>query len=349
MSFDCSGIKAYSGYYKDTGKLLQSASGGGASILSEIILANGGAVFGACYSPDFMTAEYSFVDRPEELHRLKGSKYIPTLKRVMINGEYVPLWPLVAQKLNEGREILFTGLGCDVAALHSYLKANHADSSRLFTVDLICYGPTLPEVHRQYVLSLEAKFHSHLKSFTVRHKATGWTPPYIRAEFQNGKEFLIPFYGSDYGQVFGKYPREQCSKCRFKGTYHQADITLGDYWGITPEMQGWNHTGVSIFLVRTPRGEELLNRIDLKEFALRPEDTSFVVENNPMYYTSRKMPENYSKFCDELVSLGLHRAVINLNGGRLKHFIRCVKKLIPSPLRRMLRNLRDIIVPNKSH
>ena len=43
MSFDCSGFKAYSGYYRDTQKLLQSASGGGASVLSAIILTGGGA------------------------------------------------------------------------------------------------------------------------------------------------------------------------------------------------------------------------------------------------------------------------------------------------------------------
>ena len=43
MGFDCSGLKAYSGYYRDTQKLLQSASGGGASVLSAIILTWGGA------------------------------------------------------------------------------------------------------------------------------------------------------------------------------------------------------------------------------------------------------------------------------------------------------------------
>ena len=149
MAFDCSGLKAYSGYYRDTQKLLQSASGGAASVLAQAVIRNGGAVFGASYSADFRTAEYSYIERPEDLGRLKGSKYIPTLKRVLVDGEYVPLWPLVAEKLKKGKEILFTGLGCDVAALKSYLKANHVDFSRLYTVDLICYGPAIPEVHRQ--------------------------------------------------------------------------------------------------------------------------------------------------------------------------------------------------------
>ena len=344
MSFNCAGLKAYSGYYTDTQKLLSSASGGAASVLASVILEQGGSVFGACYSPDFMTAEYACVERAEELDRLKGSKYIPTQKRVMLDGEYTPLWPLVAHKLNEGREILFTGLGCDVAALHSYLKANRVDTSRLFTIDLICYGPTLPEVHRQYVLSLEAKYHSRLKSFTVRHKATGWTPLHIRAEFEDGREFTTPLNESDYGQAFSRYTREQCYKCRFKGAAHQADITLGDYWGLTQEMPGWNHNGVSILLVRTEKGQELLSRVDSQEFALREEDASFAVESNKMYYLSRKKPEDYNKFCNDLMTVGLHRAVINFNGGRLKQFVRRAKKFIPSPLRRMLKKLRYIIV-----
>ena len=43
MEFDASGLKAYSGYYRDTQKLLESASGGAASVLSAIVLTGGGA------------------------------------------------------------------------------------------------------------------------------------------------------------------------------------------------------------------------------------------------------------------------------------------------------------------
>ena len=329
MSFDCSGFKAYSGYYRDTQKLLQSASGGAANVISEAIIKNGGVVFGACYSPDFRTAEFACVESLEDLGRLKGSKYIPTLKRVLLDGEYVPLWLLVAEKLKEGREILFTGLDCDVAALKSYLKANHVDSSRLYTVDLICYGPTLTEIHRQYVESLEKKYHSRLKSFSVRHKAKGWTPYHIRAEFEDGREFVTRFYNTDYGEAFGiGYSRETCYKCKFKGMNHQADITVGDFWGMQPEMEGWNPNGVSIFFVRTPKGEELMSRIDPKEFALRPADANFAAEHNVMFYTSRNKPKDYRKFCDDLVSYGLHKAVVNHYGGTVKYFAFRVKKLL---------------------
>lgn len=251
--------------------------------------------------------------------------------------------PLVAEKLKEGREILFTGLDCDVAALKSYLKANHVDSSRLYTIDLICYGPAIPEVHIQYVDGLEKKYHSRLKSFSVRHKAKGWTPYHIRAEFEDGREFVTRFYNTDYGEAFGiGYSRETCYKCKFKGVNHQADITVGDYWGLTPEMEGWNPNGVSIFFVRTPKGEELISRIDPQEFALRPADANFAAEHNVMYYESRKMPEDYRKFCDDLMSAGLHRAVMN-HIGFAEYYLRSikehVKKYIPAPIRQILKKI----------
>ena len=250
------------------------------------------------------------------------------------------MWPLAAEKLEEGREVLFIGLGCDAAALYSYLKARGTDTSRLFTAELICFGPVLPEVHRQYVDALEAKYRSRIVSFSVRYKAKGWTPKYIRAEFENGQEFITPFNETDYGQAFGLYSREVCYKCRFKGSNHQADVTLGDYWGLTPEMPGWNSNGVSIFIVRTEKGEELLRKVDPQEFVLRTEDVYFALSYNPMYSRTRTKPEDYGKFCADLESLGLHRAMVRHYGHvrylwrKVKPYLRKAKRLLKKILLR---------------
>ena len=261
---------------------------------------------------------------------------------MLINGKYLPLWPLAAEKLNAGREVLFTGLGCDIAALYSYLKANHIDASKLYTLDLICFGPAIPEIHRQYIDSLEKKYHSRMKSFTVRHKLTGWIPRYIRAEFEDGRAYITHFYDSDYGKAFGLYTREHCYSCRFKGINHQADITVGDYWGLTPKMPGWNVDGVSIFLVRTDKGQELISRIDPQEFTVEPADVNFALEHNPMYSESRKKPQDYRKFCDDLKIYGLHKAIVN-HFGFADYYLRPikahVKKYIPAPIWQMLKKI----------
>ena len=340
--FDTSTLHAYSGYFNDTEKLLQSSSGGGASALSAEILTGGGAIFGACYSEDFKRAEFACIEREEDLFRLKGSKYIETDKRIFQGNKYVSLWPIVAEKLEAGKKVLFIGLGCDVAALKAFLSNKKVDTSNLYTVDLICMGPTFQEVHRQYIENLERKYQSRIINFTVRHKAKGWTPPYILAEFENGKKFSTLFYGTDYGIAFGSYARRVCYGCKFRGKNHQADITVGDFWGLKPGMKGYNPNGVSIFLVRTEQGEELIRKIDREKFTIEPADVDFAVEHNPMYYKRREIPEDYDKFCEDLKSVGLHRAIINHLGikryykQKLKEF---VKGILPAPVKAIIKRM----------
>ena len=338
--FDCSNLKAYSGYFVDREKLLQSSSGGGATALSEAVIREGGAVFGACYSSDFRSAEFACIEKISDLHKLKGSKYIPTEKKIFQDGEYKPLWPSVAEKLESGRQVLFIGLGCDVGALKSFLNAKNIDTSNLFTADLFCYGPAPVEVHRQYIEYLESRYKSRVKNFTVRHKKKGWTPPYVFAEFENGQQFCKQFYTTDYGLAFGTFTREGCYNCRFRGVNHQADVTLGDFWGLTPKMNGYNPDGVSIFIVKTERGEELMRKIDTKEFSLSSADPVFAVEHNRMYYTCRKKPEDYAQLCDDLKTKGLHIAMVN-HFGKVKYYtkgiIQKVKRLIPKSAKRIIK------------
>ena len=51
-------VAVYGSYLEDESKLLQSASGGAATALSEFMLAEGGYVAGVAYSKDFYNAEY---------------------------------------------------------------------------------------------------------------------------------------------------------------------------------------------------------------------------------------------------------------------------------------------------
>ena len=274
------------------------------------------------------------------MQKLKGSKYVETQKRIFRDGEYKPLWPSVAEKLEIGKKVLFIGLGCDVAALKSFLKFKQIDTSNLFTVDLICFGPTSPIVHRQYTEALEKKYNSKIISFTVRGKKFGWVPAYIMAEFENGKKFDTHFYNSDYGIAFSRYARPSCYQCKFRGRDHQADITVGDYWGLTKDMNGYNNNGVSIFIVRTQRGEELIKKINKQGFTLQSTDVTFAIDHNHMYFECRQKPKDHEKFFQDLQNFGLHRAVKN-SYGSVKYFLRPLRnraaKILPYPIKNFLK------------
>ena len=76
-------------------------------------------------------------------------------------------------------------------------------------------------------------------------------------------------------------------------------------------MKGWNKNGVSIILVKTPKGHELIRRLDTSIFHIEETDAAFAVKHNSMYYQTRPKPDDYAKFCSDLKTYGLHRAVVN--------------------------------------
>ena len=307
--FDFTKLKTYAGYYTDKDKLLRSASGGAVSAISEAIINQGGVVFGVSYSDDFKRAEYRCVERSEELELLKGSKYCETAKEIMINGYAKHVYTVLEEKMKGNIPVLFVGLGCDVGGVKSYCEKKNLDISKLFTIDILCHGPTTSMVHQQYIESLENMHNSKITSFTVRYKKYGWIPPYIQAEFQNGDIYYTPFSESDYGFAFYHYSKPGCYNCRFRGENHKGDITCGDFWGLTKTMSGWNDNGVSVIIVSSSKGEELISMIDRSNYHLERADTAFALQNNRMYFTCRLKNKYYDKFGSDLKKKGLHYAV----------------------------------------
>lgn len=303
------------GYYKDSDKLKLSASGGICTALSELVIEKmNGVVFGAVYSKDFSRVEYGMATSVEQLSYFKGSKYISSKKEILVGGEYVPVYDYVIDYLKVGVNVLFTGLGCDVAALYMKCKKEGVDTANLFTIDLICHGTTLDKVHTDYISWLENKYRSGIKNFNVRYKKRGWVPPYIHVEFENGKEYEINFYKSDYGKAFAKIAKRGCYNCVFKGDNHKADITVGDYWGITEGMPEYNKNGVSIIFIHSETGYKLINKLDNEIFFFDKANKEFAISNNPMYLESRKKNPKYDRFCVDLKNRGLIFAVLNYEG-----------------------------------
>ena len=329
FGFDTSEFEIYCGCYNDAELVKSSASGGAATAISEWILSLGGSVFGAVYSQDFKSAHYGCAETSKELVKFQSSKYISTDKKVRVENEWVPVYSMVEEKLCQGKYVLFTGLGCDVAALQKYLQNRNITSERLYTVDLICHGPTYPEVQKQYIERLERKYRSRVKSFSVRYKKLGWKPPFIHAEFENGKVFEERFYESDFGFAFQNYSKESCYQCKFKGCNHCADLTLGDYWGCVAGMPEYNPDGVSLFLCRTAKGRELVHALEQADcFTVLPADMQLAMENNPMFYKSRKKnPERCEAFRRDMEKNGLHYAVTQ-NSGYKVYRKRKVKRII---------------------
>lgn len=307
---DTKGIKAFYGYSLNENLLLQSASGGVASALSEMIINMGGVVFGVAFSDDYRAAEFRCVDSSGKLDILRGSKYIPP--RCTVGGKLI--FDNVAEKLAQGNRVLFIGCGCHIAALICRLKNKNVDITNLYTVDLICHGPTTQEVYERFFSSLEERFKSRITYFNMRYKKHGWIPPYIKVVFANGKEYIRPLYETDFGFAVRVCLRESCYNCQFKGNGHLSDITIGDFWGLTHSMKEYTKNGVSVMLTRTNKGEELINSLNKDLFLVERVELSRVISHNKMYYSSIKRPDYIDEFRKDLHEKGLHYAVIHSKG-----------------------------------
>lgn len=300
-------MDAYAGYYFEEKKVKESSSGGAASAIAEEVIKRGGIVYGAAYSKDFYSATYERAENEEELQKFKGSKYVYVNKVLIRDGDAVSVYKDAISELNQGRTILFTGLGCDITALKTFAEKEGVDTDKLFTIELLCDGVTNEIVHQEYVSNIEKLYDSKVIAFSVRYKKEGWIPLYIYARFENGKEHIQPFYGSDYGFAFLNYKRKCCYDCKFKE--HRGDLMVADYWGCRPGMDEYNQNGVSLLFVQNEKGNNLLDYLNRKQFFLKRTNTDYALYYSPRYYTSHERYPQWDTFDKIIREKGLREAV----------------------------------------
>lgn len=287
-------LAAVSGYFANREKLLASASGGLATAISEKVIRAGGAVAGVQYADSFRIVRFAMAERLDELASFKSSKYV--------QAEKGAIYAETLTRLHRGQTVLFIGLPCEVAAMTAHAGTY---ASALYTCDLICHGPTSPKVQQEFCDSLETALGAALVQFSVRYKKEGWKPPYIRGLAGNGREHLQPLADSDYGVAFRFLKRPSCHACPFKGTSRAADITIGDYHGVARNSAEYNRDGVSVGLVNSPRGFELLAGLDA--FMLAETNMAAALRNRA-WHTSIGSRFNRRQFARVFSANGLHAA-----------------------------------------
>ena len=282
---------------------MQSASGGFGYGIARKAIEAGSIVYSVRYSPDFRCGQWARAIDIADLAAFRGSKYVESEKVY----EGFNLYESIKGDIENGRDVLAIGLPCDIGAIKAYLKGA---AQNLTCVDLICHGPTLKRIADEYLTRLEKKRRASIVDFTVRYKKDGfWTPPYLRAVFSNGKIYEAPFYSTDYGRAFAICSSPRCYTCKFKGEAHASDLTIGDFWGLTPEnKREWNEKGVTIAFTRTERGEELIDEI--KDIACVFEtDADFAMAHNGLLNGQKRKHPRYDAFVANLDKKGLRYAV----------------------------------------
>ena len=240
-------ISAYAAWNADLNELKLSSSGGIFSLLANRVLQSGGAVCGAVYD-SLGHIYHTITETREGLSRMRGSKYV--------QSDMQDCFPRIRKLLQSGREVLFTGTGCQVGGLKSFLRKDYPN---LLTMEIICEGtpsPGLWERHLHHVCPDMEKLHY----LSFRDKAYGWTQILV-AEYTDKKgaqhRIAIPAAKEPYIKaMFAAISQApNCYACRFREGRSGADIIIGDMWAlrvVAPEARP--QCGASVILCNTERG-----------------------------------------------------------------------------------------------
>lgn len=290
--------KSYGGHFFNESEIKKSSSGGYATAISRGFILNGGMVIGVRYSNDFRSAEYAIVDNISDLEYFRTSKYIQALKGEVYNN----------LKKYRDRKILFIGLPCEVSAVyHCVGKA----VNNLYTISLICHGPTSCKIQQEFCDSLERKFNSPISFFSVRYKRNGWKPYFLRADFENGQRYEEKFKGSEYEMGFQYLKRPSCSNCKYKLGNKDfgliADLTLGDFHAVEKTMPHYNKWGVSQLCIQSEKGAELLKLME-DDCLIEPIQRDIIQTYNYAFHHAVKPKKGSEQFKKKLINMGLHKA-----------------------------------------
>ena len=256
-----------------------SSSGGLATAISRAFMARGGLVCSCTQEGgDF---GFRLTDDPADLERMRGSKYV--------KSNPAGAHRKVRDALRSGRDVLFVGLPCQVAAARGFAGRL---GERLYTVDLICHGTPSADLLRRY----------------LRERGDDLRDELI-LDFRKKVQYQLRWRGAGTGLagrgmdcytvafLEGMSYTENCYSCPYARLERASDVTLGDSWGT--ELAGEKAAGVSLALANTEKGRELLERADL---VLLPVDRARALETNGQLSRPTQRPGDREAFFGALAA-----------------------------------------------
>lgn len=286
----------YAAKSNDDRLVMESSSGGLFSEFALSVLGRGGAVFGAAYVGENLDVKHIAVESIDDLCKLRGSKYV--------QSEVGEVYCRVKEVLECGRLVLFSGTPCQIAGLKAYLGKGY---DKLLTVEVICHGVPSPKLFTELKREMTER-HGTLLAISFRDKSEGWSSRAVTGWYASGERVRERGDLNDYFRAFIAHLtlRHSCEDCQFNDGKSEADVTLGDFWGvdsILPEMN--DDVGVSAVILHTEKGVVEFGRLKCYKHKVHLCDVSFC---NPSYRASRKADKSRNAFMSLVLDRGLHIA-----------------------------------------
>lgn len=259
----------YVAKHKDRNVRLESQSGAIFYACAEAILDKKGVIFG-CIQDDNMNIIHIRAEDDINTKKMCKSKYVQSnIENCFLD---------VKRDLISGKSVLFCGTGCQVDAILNYCKYSNIDSRNLYTIDIICHGAPSPLIYSEYLKWLSEKYRGKVTEYNFRDKSVcGWDG-HIESAIINDKKYKLTYYREIFHTDLCIRP--SCYNCKYACTKRDSDITIGDAWGIKTALPSFNdNTGVSVVLVHTEKGNEMLDEIN-KVCDVKKEDMKKFLQPN---------------------------------------------------------------------
>ena len=229
-------------------QLQRSQSGGAFFAIANRFIENGGFVYGAAFTATWQVTHQKATDA-ETLEALRMSKYVQS----DIQGVFLQ----VKNDLKNGHMVLFSGTGCQVSGLKSYIPQRLHE--RLICVDVICHGVPSPQIWMDNIGYLEKIHKSKIIKACFRDKHFGWHGAIESYHFANGEKS----FGRTSNEMYfsGLSVRESCFYCHYTNLKRVGDLTIGDLWSLEKDSPLNDEKGVSLVLVNSEKGQKLLDSI----------------------------------------------------------------------------------------
>lgn len=258
-------LKAFAAISKDHNDLMTSASGGASSVLVNSVLNKNGIVYG-CVQRNYKHISHERIDKIEDAHLLKGSKYVQSYIGYIYRN--------VKEDLKTGKTVLFTGTPCQIAGLKSYLKK---DYDNLILVDLVCHGVPSQKLLAEDVENLLRDYpYADKEKISVEFRRKKNSPGMFERDWGKyisygvflvmGRKDTSPykkkrqtFLRDNYITAFMAETilRDNCYKCPYAQSQRCGDITIADFWGIK-HAPFQTSQGISLLLPSTPKGVQII-------------------------------------------------------------------------------------------
>ena len=317
---------SYYGYSNDDKLRMSSSSGGMFSLVSDLVIKDGGVVYGAAFDYKPVIKLCTRSTKEVDIEKLRKSKYVQAFVGISFRE--------IKENLKDGKKVFFCGTPCQVDGLIHYLGR---DYENLITADFVCHGVPPVSLLRAHLDQLGIK---DVVSIDFRPKHRDWVDDIVIKYHDGNKEYCSHWSVDSYFWLFQKYKslRRSCYNCKYCNGYRASDLTLADFWGyraFNPKV--YNQKGLSLILTNTTKGESILKVIseDNKATINKIDDSysDYVYEKVRYEVSNGYNLTERNEFYDDYMNYGLMKA-LDINGysipssKRLKFWLKSVLRKI---------------------